>query len=147
MAISPSGMLAIPPSAVEVEYLQVVVAARQGTAPLTRSAVSANPLALFTMAISPSGMLAIPPSAVEGEYLQGVVAARQGTAPLTSPLSSRQLNPNQGPRLNGWYCACVVCAKTSSWSMRNTPGAKGGAMPLTVGGKKRAATEDITMNA
>ena len=31
--------------------------------------------------------------------------------------------------------------------MRNTPGGCGGAIPLTVGGKKRAATLDITINA
>src|SRR4029077_3027369 len=102
----------------------------------------------FTRAISPFGMLASPPSKMDVENAHVAVAARQGTAPLTRPLSYRQLNPSHGPRLNGiWYCAWAVDPKASSWSMRNTPGGAAGPIPLTVGGKKRAATWDITTNA
>ena len=63
--------------------------------------------------------------------LQGRVQSQ-----LTSPLSYRQLKPSHGPRLNGWYCTCVVWLNFSSWSMRNTPGGCGRCDPADCRGEE-----------
>src|SRR5208337_892227 len=78
-----------------------------------------------------------------------VVSVANGTEPATRPLSYRQLKPTQGAFFLGWYCRCVVWLNFSSWSIR-----KGSPLcptvtprPLVWGGKKRAATLDITTSA
>jgi hypothetical protein len=56
-------------------------------------------------------------------------------ATATSPLSYLQLNAIHGPSFQGWYCMCVVWLKSSSWSMRKTPGAGKKGMAPAWGGK------------
>src|SRR6516165_2800274 len=96
----------------------------------------------------PGGIFAVPPFALGVVGAQVAVTAKHGVAPATSPLSYLQLNPTQGPCLY-WYCAWIVWAQCSSWSMRKTPTTPGlmMGMPATCGAKKRAAMLDITTKA
>src|ERR1019366_2382343 len=111
------------------------------------SALKAKPLTLFTKATWPLGMFAPPPSAIGVEPKHVAVGAEHGIDPATSPLSYLQLKPSHGPFFHGWYWKCVVWLYFSSWSMRKTAGAGKNGVPATCGGKKRAATLDMTTSA
>src|SRR5579864_2625514 len=93
------------------------------------------------------GMKPPPPSAGEVEAKHVAVGAEHGIDPATRPLSYLQLKPTHGPVFHGWYWKCVVWLNFSSWSMRKTAGAGKNGTPPTCGGKKRAATLDITTSA
>src|SRR5579863_10605753 len=100
--------------------------------------------------VTPSGMVVV---LLPQGLLTLAVFSKQGVEPDTSPESYRQLKPPQMPlRYFAWarvYWTWVVWLYFSSWSMRNgAPGAPGLApAPATWGGKKRAATEDMTVKA
>ena len=78
------------------------------------------------------------------------MALKQGAEPAIETAVVAPVEADQGPRLPGiWYWTWVVWLNFSSWSMR-----KGKPLCPTVapapplcGGKKRAATDDMTTKA